>query len=268
MILSRITQITNQELFISNILSVVQKQYTKENVIETTRKEDLFVCVLDGKSLYHFDKEQIALSTGDVIFLPNKCHYRREILSESYRTVLVYFNFTKAPDLSLIPSVFPAIPNIDADFIKLARKWSSRGLCTQIECACQLYNIYINLIHSKTSSYLPSFKRKLFESAIKELTEHYTDENYQLNSLAAQADMSEVHFRRCFKEIYHVSPQQYLMELRLTNAKELLRYDTTPIAEIAQQSGFADPCYFSRLFKHKTDYTPSQYRKLFGAQPF
>ena len=122
----------------------------------------------------------------------------------------------------------------------------------------------MRLIRSKTSAYLPGTKRELFESAVQKITDRYADEEFSVTALATQAEMSEVHFRRCFKQIYHVSPQQYLTELRLARAKELLKYDTTPIAEIAQESGFADPCYFSRLFKRKTGYAPSEYRVMFG----
>ena len=120
------------------------------------------------------------------------------------------------------------------------------------------------LLQSGSSVYLPSRKQELFEAAVQKLTEQYTCEDFSVTALAEQAEMSEVHFRRCFKQIYHVSPQQYLIELRLTKARELLQYDTTPIAEVAMISGFSDACYFSRLFKKKTGYSPFEYRVKFG----
>lgn len=261
------SSIINNELYIQSILSVAQKQYIKQEFPEpdiTIRNEDLLVCVLEGESRYHFDEETRRLHPGDVIFLPCGCRYHREIVSDFYQTILVYFRFAAAPELILTHSFFPTIQGLDLEFVKLSSKWNSRGLCTQSECVCLLYGIYMRLIRSETSAYLPSTKRELFESAVQKLTDQYTAEDFSLAALASQAEMSEVHFRRCFKQIYHVSPQQYLMELRLTRAKELLQFDSTPVAEIARDSGFADPCYFSRVFKQKTGYAPSEYRAVFG----
>ncbi len=265
--MTQTANIVNTERYIQSILSVVQKHYIKGEYTEplvTLRKEDLFVCVLEGESIYHFENGNYYLHSGDVIFLPNGCHYRREILSASYRTVLVYFYFTEITGNSPAYQVFPQILEIDLEFLKLTHKWNSGGICSQSECACLLYGIYMRLIQSETNAYLPRTKKELFEAAVQTLTEKYTEETFSVASLAVRADMSEVHFRRCFKQIYHVSPQQYLTDLRLGKAKELLRYDILPVTEIAVLSGFTDPCYFSRLFKQKTGFSPSEYRTLFG----
>ena len=73
-----------------------------------------------------------------------------------------------------------------------------------------------------------------------------------LNSLGYNAD----YIRRCFKQACHVTPLQYLQELRLTYAKKLLTNTNYTIKEIAGLCGYADPYYFSRAFK-----------KHFGAAP-
>lgn len=267
MILKELSNIVKNELYIQSILSIVQKQYIRDELTEitlTTRKEDLLICVLDGESLYRFADKERRLKTGDVIFLPSKCEYYRYILSPTYQAVLIYFRFEEKPGMTLSYSIFSSVQGIDLDFTKLLKKWNSRDLCTQSECICMLYGIYMRLIRSETSAYLPSSKRELFEAAVQKLATEYASEDFSISSLSAQAEMSEVHFRRCFKQIYHVSPQQYLLELRLGRAKELLLYDTTPVAEIARISGMPDPCYFSRLFKQKTGYAPSEYRAAFG----
>jgi len=261
------SSIVNTERYIQSILSVVQKHYIKGEYTEplvTLRSEDLFVCVLEGESVYHFEHETYYLHAGDVIFLPNGCRYHREILSDSYQTILVYFYFSEIPGTSPVYQIFPQVPDIDLEFRKLTRKWNSKGLCAQSECACLLYGIYMRLIRSENNAYLPGIKKELFEAAVQTLTERYTEESFTVASLALQAEISEVHFRRCFKQIYHVSPQQYLTDLRLNKAKELLRYDMLPVTQIAGICGFADPCYFSRLFKQKTGFSPSEYRTLFG----
>lgn len=261
------SNIVKKELYIHSILSVVQKHYIRDELPaleKTIRKEDLMICVLDGESLYRFADKDYHLKAGDVIFLPCKCEYYRHIISPVYQSILIYFRFEEKPGLTLSHSVFSSIQGIDLDFTKLLKKWNSRDLCTQSECVCMLYGIYMRLIRSETSAYLPGSKRELFEAAVQKLATEYSSEDFSVTSLASQAEMSEVHFRRCFKQIYHVSPQQYLLELRLNRAKELLQYDTTPVSEVAHICGMPDPCYFSRLFKQKTGYAPSEYRAAFG----
>ena len=58
-----------------------------------------------------------------------------------------------------------------------------------------------------------------------------------------------------------MSPVNYLIELRLNRAKELLKYTPLPVNEIALSVGIANPYYFSRLFKKHTGTSPTEYRK-------
>lgn len=71
------------------------------------------------------------------------------------------------------------------------------------------------------------------------------------------------HFRRIFKEITDLSPQQFLLQMRLNKAAELLKSTSAPIKEIAALSGWENVFYFSRLFRQKYHISPLQYRKEF-----
>ena len=58
-------------------------------------------------------------------------------------------------------------------------------------------------------------------------------------------------------------PQQYLLQMRLSKAAELLKSTSSPIKEIAALSGWENVFYFSRLFRQKYYISPLQYRKEF-----
>jgi AraC-like DNA-binding protein len=58
-----------------------------------------------------------------------------------------------------------------------------------------------------------------------------------------------------------ISPMQYVQHLRLEEAKRLLRSTDLPIAEIAEQVGFADALYFSRLIHRESGVSPSLFRQ-------
>ena len=61
-------------------------------------------------------------------------------------------------------------------------------------------------------------------------------------------------FRRLFQQVTGLAPQQYLIHLRLNEAKRLL--GTLTVAEVAARVGFSDSFYFSRLFKAKMGVAP------------
>lgn len=81
------------------------------------------------------------------------------------------------------------------------------------------------------------------------------------NQLARQLGLSLSGFRKQFRKVTGVPPGQYQQQIRINKACELLRQTVLPIGEIATRLGFESIFYFSRIFKHKTGLSPSDYRK-------
>ena len=81
-----------------------------------------------------------------------------------------------------------------------------------------------------------------------------------LNSLAKELPMGYSSFRKTFKNITGVSPNQYHLNLRLNRAKDLLLTTNLNINEVAYQTGFESVFYFSKLFKKKNGVSPKYYR--------
>ena len=67
--------------------------------------------------------------------------------------------------------------------------------------------------------------------------------------------------RRAFKQETGQSLHQYRLQVRLSRAKLLLKNSDSSVEEIASQTGFQDPYYFSQIFKQKTGVTPTSWRK-------
>ena len=83
----------------------------------------------------------------------------------------------------------------------------------------------------------------------------------QVEGCAKDLGMSESWFIRRFKERTGMTPQRYLTEIRLNQAKELLSSSSLNIGEIAELSGYENALYFSRIFRKYTGLSPSGYRK-------
>ena len=85
-------------------------------------------------------------------------------------------------------------------------------------------------------------------------------EELSVADFARQCGLSDYHFIHLFKEFTGFSPHAYLTRLRLDRAKDLMVSTTMNISEIAFAVGYANPLYFSRLFRSHTGLSPSQFR--------
>jgi len=88
-----------------------------------------------------------------------------------------------------------------------------------------------------------------------------------MEELSKLAMMSKSSLYRGFKRMTGSSPKEYLLELRLNCAAELLLATSLDVREIAFRSGFEDNNYFARKFKESCKLSPSAYRKLLKKEP-
>lgn len=102
--------------------------------------------------------------------------------------------------------------------------------------------------------------RKLIMKALEYIADHYT-ENLTLKSVADTVHVSKSYFSLLFKKKTGRNFVDYLIELRIREAKRLLAESDERIYSVAEASGFNDGRYFSKLFKKMTGLTPMEYRE-------
>ncbi|HML47934.1 MAG TPA: helix-turn-helix domain-containing protein, partial [Clostridia bacterium] len=102
------------------------------------------------------------------------------------------------------------------------------------------------------------------DAAIKRIHDEFANPNFSFNALAAEMQVSNSSFSRCFSAQIGVLPIDYLTNLRMEKAKELLTDTGIPIASVMQAVGYFSLSSFSKRFKSFTNVTPSEYRALHG----
>ena len=106
--------------------------------------------------------------------------------------------------------------------------------------------------------------RSVLKLAVDFIDHNYMDEEISLNKAAHVANVSANHFSALFSQNMGQTFTEYLTDLRMSKAKELLRCTAMRSSEIAGEVGYKDAHYFSYLFKKTQGMTPSEYRKMRG----
>ena len=93
------------------------------------------------------------------------------------------------------------------------------------------------------------------------MADQMSDSQLRVESLAEAAGYSRFHFSRIFRDAVGMSPSQYLMQLRMRRALELLTTTDLPIKQIAGEVGFEEVSWFTTTFKKHIGQTPGGVRK-------
>lgn len=120
-------------------------------------------------------------------------------------------------------------------------------------------------------SYIQTFYPRTYSPAVKALREdidlHFADNTFSADAAISKLPLNYDYVRKLFKKEVGVTPHEYLTRARMERAKEILlsgvtnRYSDYSITQIAEACGFAEPLYFSRVFKKYYGVAPSHYLK-------
>lgn len=96
------------------------------------------------------------------------------------------------------------------------------------------------------------------------IADHY-QEPAPVAAMVRLSGLPERSFKRRFQQATGMAPLEYVHTLRLEEAKQMLESGDAPVEAIANEVGYEDAGFFSRLFKRQVTLTPAQYRRRFGA---
>jgi AraC-like DNA-binding protein len=96
----------------------------------------------------------------------------------------------------------------------------------------------------------------------KQIIEQNLSDHWHLSMLASKAGLNEFKLKVGFKELYKISPYQYLIKLRLEKARHLLKNTDLNIQQVADRVGFDGYRGFSKAFRKLFGVLPTQFRGL------
>lgn len=127
----------------------------------------------------------------------------------------------------------------------------------------------LRLLQDGVSGELNRLRRERSQREARPITDakHFIQQHYQeslrLEDVSNAVGFNATYFSAMFKKETGQNFMDYLTELRMNKAKELLCGDECSVQDVAEQVGYRDLKYFSRLFKKTTGISPSDYKKLY-----
>ena len=199
------------------------------------------------------DAEAIQVNAGELIFIPKNCSYYGTYLEEGTEIRIVQFDLsigTLPPYLSKPQKI--EVPNAGELINAFFKPTQSRTFGHPFYYLSCFYELLwqIDDCYSK----IP-IKYKKLQAALSEISERYA-ENEKIEYYADLCGMSEVNFRRLFREYTGQSPVDYRNNIRLNNARIKLQSGEYNVSEAAETSGFSNLSFFIRLYKKKYGHTP------------
>lgn len=151
---------------------------------------------------------------------------------------------------------------------------SSKDFYTVLKLAYRYFhqlpvNHPINLAYTNTiEAFLNTLVQQSSSASITQVIIHaiinnYTDADFDLEMAYKLVPLSKEHIRKLFIKEHGISPSKFLLQKRLTLAKQLLSKKEDGylrINEIAETCGFLDHAYFCRIFKKETGFTPNEFQ--------
>lgn len=131
---------------------------------------------------------------------------------------------------------------------------------TQEQAINYLEKVFQTVIEYRIKSTAKKYTN-ILQNAKKYINENIASEDISLNTVANQVNVSPSYFSTIFSQETGQNFVEYLTDVRMKKAKELLRCSSMKSSEIGYAVGYKDPHYFSFIFKKTQGVTPIEYRR-------
>ena len=217
---------------------------------------------LDGSTVFTIDGTEYEIEKNDVFFIPENTEYKGRCNIVPARNMEIIF---KGKNICGFDKPIKLSPKKWEKYEELFFSAYEKYFLGEIGYKTHLKSLVYSVLNKVTKELVEekgeerSYRK--IKNSILYIRENYASYDMSIEKAAAKSHMSEVHFRRLFRDVFGVSPITYITDIRIKKAKELLKHTEYRIGDIALKVGMYDEIYFSKFFKKHTGMTPNEYRK-------
>ncbi|TDL92619.1 AraC family transcriptional regulator [Vibrio vulnificus] len=229
----------------------------------------LIVYTVNGRGKLTYKDKTYTLSPNQLFFI-DCMEYQHYITDKRdlWEILWIHFNGSSSrgyyeqfalknmPVLTLKPD--STIPDILHDLIKVQQR---KEIHSELISSKLLVDLMTEILLTIQQLETPNSGIPLYiKNIMKEFDQKFYD-NFSLDILASRYAVNKYHLSKEFKRFTGFPPNEYLINNRINQAKELLKYSNFSISEISLMVGIENVSHFINLFKKRTEDTPLVYRK-------
>lgn len=248
-----------------NLPSVKKHFYKPHTLLKQKALQYNAICYIQyGEATVSIDQIIYKVKSGDCLFLTPSMEFQLKTTEEPLQIFHVMYS---------------------ANNVTYANEWQSLSNHIKVSISSQitLSNLLLQLEQLKNNNFQTFLKKQAIfyellyflvveldslqldqSTSIKKVVE-YMEEHFtkldNIGELPFMVNMTPSSFCRAFKKETGQTPGNYLTELKINRAKELLKVSNDSLKEISYSVGYQDPLYFSRVFKKSVGVSPSIYIK-------
>ncbi len=207
---------------------------------------------LEGQITYLHNGKEFVSDKNHAIFLPKGKTYS---LRGDKKGTFPVINFSAE---NFPCDEFMLIPISDAD-VFLHDFEQMKALSLFDRNRAKVISLFYYIIHRLSLQQGASFG--IIDLILDYIEKNYGDISLTNLSISNHFGISEVYLRKLFAKYLGITPKQYILDTRISRAKQLLSEGLLKILEVSEECGFSNQYHFCRIFKEKTGLTPTNYAK-------
>ncbi|MBQ7898196.1 MAG: helix-turn-helix transcriptional regulator [Clostridia bacterium] len=243
-----------KEILSFHILDILELEQNNISTLNTGRNFNALSFRFCADAVLKTETNEYHMKDNFVSYVPARLDYSRvakidELIVVHFDTVNYHTN-----EIECFESQNP--DTLAKLFRKILDCWNKKELGYKYKCSAILYEIFAECY---AENYVSNIRNSKIQNSVEYIFANYKKSGLSIKEIAEQSFMSEVYFRKIFKEEYGISPQKYIIKLRIQHAEGLISTGYYSLSEVAYLSGYNDYKYFSVEFKKAMGISPSQY---------
>ena len=240
----------------------------------SNRNSLLLIYTLSGEGRLLYEEKEYGLTEGSCLFIHcMKHHEYHTVKGKKWEFLWLHFNGEKARGYyeEFVKNGFRILvirqkELVEGLFREIIERNRKRELTTEVRTGGLIGTLLTELIVQNTTESRQAVLIPACVRAAEKYLEQHFREKVMLQELADMLHMDKFYLIKEFSRYVGVTPHEYQIGLRLSYAKELLKYSDLSVTEIAYACGVNQTSHFISLFKEREHLTPAKFRKEWRMQ--
>lgn len=243
-----------ETLVVQDFVGVLHFLRGRDNYATFPRDFSVISYRIHGRSVFSAGGERVEVGEGDFLYIPAGLSYKQK--NDAPEEVIALHFRALGEERAGMTRLRPRDGERCVALLhRMTQAWNARGADHRPRLLGLLYALLAELSLPEEAGEDDAIRK-----AEKTIARRFSDPDLSIAAIAEAAGMSECGFRRAFGRRFGTSPLKYLTRLRLAHAEALLQMGYLSVGEVARRCGFADPKYFTRVWRTAYGTLPSAVR--------